>query len=129
MGKRRIEKYLPKAIKLIENGGFLKDKEIPGVYNGYISSFGASIIQSGLLATSAFYENQQSKSEQNREKVTKVILKLIDEKANTGRLFDYLQKKKITPELTDKIRDAAVALKLGIRTFKLADKEGEKGGE
>ena len=34
------------------------DGKIPSAYNGYISSFGASIIQSGFCATLALFENQ-----------------------------------------------------------------------
>lgn len=66
MNKREIEKQIPIAIDLIDE--FMKkrnfkkddkedDKKLKGIakeYKGYISNFGASIIQSGLLSTVAF---------------------------------------------------------------------------
>ena len=39
---------------------------IPSNFKGYISSFGASIIQSGLIPTLAFYSQKENAEEDNR---------------------------------------------------------------
>ena len=44
MSRRNIEKYIPEAIKVLNEN--FENGIIPSSYNGYISSFGASIIQS-----------------------------------------------------------------------------------
>ena len=115
MSKKTIEKYIPDAMKVLKEE--FSDGEIPSAYNGYISSFGASIIQSGLLSTLALFENQQANTEQDRFKLNNLILKVLDETFN-GTLLEYvlngnqeIQKRNIL--------DISIALKLSIRTFKL----------
>jgi CRISPR-associated protein (Cas_Cmr5). len=67
--KQRIENYLPHAINAIitlhiaNNNG-----QVASQYNGYISSLGASIIQTGLLPTIAFFSSTTSRSEKNTQK-------------------------------------------------------------
>ncbi len=119
MGKARIEKYIPKAIKAIDKH-LSVNGEIPGVYKGYISSFGSGIISGGLLATVAFYENNQANSNQDRRKMTLALLEIVsDTNINDSSLFNYIRKQEITNELVDKVVDAAIALKLAMRTYKL----------
>ena len=57
MSKKSIEQKIPKAMNILD----LTFKDvIPSSYNGYISSFGASIIQSGLEPTLALFENENA---------------------------------------------------------------------
>ena len=42
MSKKTIEKYIPEAMRVLKEE--FSDGKIPSAYNGYISSFGASII-------------------------------------------------------------------------------------
>ena len=109
---KQIESYIPKALEAIKKFEISKDGEVPKQFNGYIASFGASIRQAGLYATVLFYENEQSDSEQDRTKVIQAIEYIIG---------DSIVSKNQTIEKTTrvKVENAAVALKLSVRTFKL----------
>jgi len=113
MSRRNIEKYIPEAIKVL-NG------IIPSSYNGYISSFGASIIQSGLKPTLALFENQnnQDNTREDRSVLPILILKVLDENTEETSLLRYVINNN-EELLKQKIIDVAIALKLSIRTFKL----------
>jgi len=121
MSKKRIESYIPDAIKVLEKD--FVDGKIPSAYNGYISSFGASIMQSGLKPTLALFENKDSNTKEKKEYLSKIILKVLDKSTQETSLLKYVinGNEKL---LKDKIMDISIALKLSIRTFKL-DK-GEK---
>jgi CRISPR-associated protein Cmr5 len=125
MSKRSIEKYIPLVLEVL-NEHYPK-KVIPSAYNGYISSFGASIIQSGLMPTLALFENENNKDKTKKDKsvLTKNILKVLDENYEDDSLLRYAIYHKGNQDiLKQNIIDISIALKLSIRTFKL-DK-GEK---
>jgi len=114
MGKRNINNLLPKAIAVAKKELADSGTTIPKEYNGYISSFGASVSQAGLLSSVAFFENKNANAQQDRTKLMKAIALLI---GHDGALIDYVTKH---PKDKEKILDAAVALKLAIRTFELS---------
>ncbi len=120
MSKKSIENYIPKALKVLEE--HYPNKTIPSAYNGYISSFGASIIQSGLLPTLALFENENNKdkTKEDRSVLTKNILKVLDSSYPDDSLLRYVIYHKGNREiLKQNILDISIALKLSIRTFKL----------
>lgn len=52
-----------KAQNALERSGIVNvSKEYDSVFGGYISSFGASLVQAGLLPTIIFYEKEDSDS-------------------------------------------------------------------
>ena len=54
--KKRIEEYLPDAIKLVSEVGIADAAGVvKNEFNGYFSSFGAAIVQSGLKPALAFF--------------------------------------------------------------------------
>ncbi len=110
MSKKTIESYIPKAIEAIKILKIQENGEVPKQFNGYIASFGASVRQAGLLATVLFY-GEKGGAEQERDKVVQAIEHIIGEKIVKNNRVD----KSIRP----KVEDAAVALKLSVRTFKL----------
>lgn len=132
ISRKRIDRLVPQAIEII------KEVEIPGEngrvsnsYHGYISSFGASMVQSSALAAAIFFEDS-SGSQEDRSKVTEAILKLMlwekEATAGSSRLSQYIidnmaggQVKNST--ITD-ILASAIALKLALRTFKKAENNG-----
>jgi len=89
---KKLNRLTPLALKsaknLVENG------RIPREYNGYIASFGASIILSGLLPAVAFYENINAVANQDKTKMTKAILSIIKEDKRIseeyGTLMDFV---------------------------------------
>ncbi|UZW14965.1 type III-B CRISPR module-associated protein Cmr5 [Clostridium pasteurianum] len=124
MNRKQVEKLIPDAIKIIDKK-LVKDGVVAREYNGYISSFGASIIQSGLLPTVAFYESSTSNSEEDRRKLTESILCLINksQQEENKKLLDYVLKNRESQEnIKEDIINAAIAIKLSLRTFKLKDK-------
>ena len=117
MSKKRIENYIPKAIELL-NKEFPEGK-IASAYNGYISSFGASVIQSGLKPTLAVFENANASTKEDKSYLTKLILKLLPNTQGASLLKFVLANKLNEEALKEEILDIAVALKLSIRTFRL----------
>jgi len=121
---KKLNRLTPLALKsaknLVENG------RIPREYNGYIASFGASIILSGLLPAVAFYENINAVANQDKTKMTKAILSIIKEDKRIseeyGTLMDFVLSSGVA-NIKQEILDAATALKLAIRTFKFTEKE------
>lgn len=115
MSKKNIENYIPKAIKVLDE---TFGESIPSAYNGYISSFGASIMQSGLKPTLALFENKDAATKEDKEYLTKIILKILS--GQDGSLLRYvLGSKDDETYLKQKILDISIAIKLSIRTFKL----------
>ena len=116
MSKKAIENYIPKAMKVLDET--FSDGVIPSAYNGYISSFGASIMQSGLKPTLALFENKDAATKEDKEYLTRIILKILDGK--DGSLLRYvLNSKEDESYLKEKILNISIAIKLSIRTFKL----------
>ena len=122
--KKRIEKYLPRAIEIVKEVGIAdEDNRVPSEFNGYISSFGAAIIQSGLKPAAAFFSNENSRTEKVRSLVVKAVYALINdneaEKIEAKDLLDHIiQNNHRIRSITQEIIDASVALKLAIRTYK-----------
>lgn len=123
---RKVNELIPKALAAITASGMADtagkvDKE----YKGYISSMGASIIQSGLTATLAFYSNEQSGSADKRLKLLKAIVKTILNAESNDKLLTYVLSgthngtNKVEIDMYEKqISDALIALKLALRTYK-----------
>lgn len=136
--KKRIEKYFPSALAAIKKGLQENDstKIIDREYQGYISSFGASILQMGLLPTIAVYSDKGSDAAKDKKLLldtlaytltgTNGILsselktKLTDKETDLFKVTVDLQKD-LQTELREHLLDAAVALKLCIRTFQLKE--------
>lgn len=107
----------------------LKEAEIvtenmsfPSVYKGYISSFGASIIQSGLVAAAAFFEKEDTDSDASRYAVVKAVILLLQKRgilekdgpAEECSLSEYA----LTSAVKLKDVDRAIAsLKIALRQY------------
>ncbi len=140
MSKSRIEKYIPDAIKVLDTTFLNTIRElypeipngaIPREYNGYISSFGASVMQSGLKPTLALFENSTSKTDKAKRLLTTAILEMLPPKRETESLLRYVldeeREHNIQNDkyLSSEIMDIAIALKLSIRTYELYPKGEE----
>lgn len=132
MNKRRVDDLIPQVIDYInDNNNKIKNLEnkVPREFNGYIANFGASIIQSGLLATVAFFERKESKSKEDREKLPQLIIDIINKNngSNEKYLLDYIIKNKNKINLIkEEIIDIAVATKLAIRVFEFTEESSEE---
>ncbi len=121
MSKRAIEGYITKAIEVLESR--FENGVIPSSYNGYISSFGASVIQSGLKPTLALFENENANTKEKKQLLPMIILQILDSNTNETSLLRYVIHGN-EALLKQKIMDISIAVKLSIRTFKL-----EKGSK
>lgn len=129
MNKTNINNLIPKAITALEVAGIIKNGKIESAFNGYISSFGASVIQAGLLASVAKFENNNSSTEADRPKLMKAILYLLSGEHNNGKgsLLKYvIENQNNNPRLQSEIEEAAIALKLTMRIFEFENKEEEE---
>ena len=116
MSRRSIENYIPKVLKVLDRS--FTNGDVPSSYNGYISSFGASIIQSGLLPTLALFENTNASSKENKEYLSYIIVQVLTDRDDDISLIRYVLDKD-EQLMKQKILDISIALKLSIRTFKL----------
>ena len=134
MNNRRIEKLLNHAMDVLENEdpGIIVDdsgkKAVPSKYNGYIASFGPSVILSDLLQTLAFY-NRQDGEGKDRKKVSDLMRKTLEKAGYLDgpdgyeNLF-HTVRRRVNSKGADEARrlkalilEAAVACKLAMRTF------------
>lgn len=132
---KRTEQYLPFAFEAIKNvqwpdGGktvkLTEGSNISAVYKGYISSFGANIIQTGIKTAVYFYEAKESGSSGNKKLITACIhyiLQRAEGNSNpetAGNLSSRFANENVNLEqLAQKVMDAATALKLAIRTYNM----------
>lgn len=128
--KKRIEKYIPRAIELIHQVKIDKGGVVSNEFKGYFSSFGAAIIQNGLKPALAFFSNEASDAKENRAKILIAIYHLVYEKdydktikANK-LLHEIIQLGDNYAQKQEEIIDASIALKLAVRTYKLEKKNG-----
>lgn len=135
----KINKLIPEAICAIKSCEIAEHDMVQKEYKGYISSMGASIIQAGLLATLAFYQNDTEKKAKS-SKLLNAIFELIKPPgSNETDLIKYVIDNSIKPEangayvslnnldsdklyiLEEEVSEALIALKLALRTFKIKE--------
>ncbi|MCK4258641.1 MAG: type III-B CRISPR module-associated protein Cmr5 [Halanaerobiales bacterium] len=129
---KRVEDYIPDALKILREQ-FGEKTTIQNKYSGYIASFGASLTQSGLISTLAFYSNKGSDEGESRlncsDKVDRIVIiqwleKMLEDVKGETLLNYVLHNQDNEDYIKEDIKRAAIALKLAIRTFKLTS-----GGE
>jgi CRISPR-associated protein Cmr5 len=114
MNKKKIDKLIPEAIRLLHN--FPKEK----VYQGYLASFGPIVITSGILQTVMFYTSDDKKN-----RVIELMYTMIKDQIGSDK--DSMQEMLNENDnyrsyaIKNKILEASVACKLAIRTFELKD--------
>lgn len=145
--KKRIEKYIPDAIRLIKDVKIADEEgNVNNEFNGYFSSFGAAIVQSGLRPALAFFSNIKKGKTEDRAKIMVAIYLLVvpmkaqealqqkitllqkkedQEKERILALLNYVLNHEAEEKLLKaKIIDASIALKLAVRTYNLK-KDGD----
>lgn len=133
MNNRRIEKMIVPAMKILmeEDLGILKDGKILSKFNGYIASFGPSVVQAGILQTLAFYSREDGEGKE-RKKINALIRKTLIKseylkESRNNSLFDALKDKLNSSDSSKRtywktlVLEASVACKLAMRTFLKGD--------
>ncbi len=124
--KKRIENYLPEAIKLIKEVKIAdNNNKVDNRFSGYFSAFGAAIVLSGMKPALAFYAN--SNKIDDRTKILHAVYKLVVPEGEQKdwkpkELLLYYTENENNKMLKHKILDATVALKLAVRTYNLEKK-------
>ena len=141
---KRVEKLIPYAMDAIDMHLKIKEGDIKGdenssgteikigqvneAYNGYIASYAAAIIQSGLLAATAMFSDEKKADRTKGDKpflmktIYEVIKKTKEPAPAESRFFDYVHKAVTSGNsylLKREILDASIAIKLALRTFEL----------
>ncbi len=122
--KKRVERYIPKAIDAVEVY-IAQDGKVKKQFKGYIASFGAAVIQTGLIPAVAFY-SVQAGAEADRGKIIDAIQEILqrtgevnmDKKQSLLRfLVERFENGDDMSRWKEKVMDAATALKLAVRIF------------
>lgn len=129
MNNRKFNQYVIRCMNVLSDTSYknniVDDKgRIPKEFNGYIATFGACIIQNGLLPAVAFFENKNANTQQDRSKLMKIILRILDKNAEEDSLLQYLNNrlannKSMEKVLRREIINIAIALKQVIKTYEL----------
>lgn len=136
----KINNLIPKAMQAIVNSKIANSSGVVAKeYKGYISSMGASIIQAGLLATLAFYQNDSGKKADSSNLLKAVLVLIKPNDSTETNLIKYIIDNSIIQQATDEyvsigdlnsdklyvleeeVSDALIALKLALRTFKIKE--------
>jgi len=126
--KKKLQALIPAAIDTINAVEIPNNNIVPKNFKGYFASFGASIIQAGLLPTVIFFDNAEN-TEEKRDKICQAIWKMIQPKLDdviaddAKDLKSYLisSGKYNDPRVLQLVTDHAIALKIALRTFKFSE--------
>ena len=127
--KKRVERYIPKAIEAVEVH-IAQNRKVRKEFKGYIASFGAAVIQTGLIPAVAFY-SVQAGAEADRGKIIDAIHEILRRTGEVNMyekqsllkfLIERYEKGDDMSRWKEKVMDAATALKLAVRIFKIEEK-------
>jgi CRISPR-associated protein Cmr5 len=125
---KELNKLIPVSIKAIRDKLCDSEGKVASEYNGYISSFGATIKQCGLPITVIMFEGSKG-SEKDKSLLLDAIWKVVkgdgsESIPNQDRMVDYVKAYNEyathptgDPLMQIRVEQAAIALKLAIRTF------------
>jgi len=118
MNKRNIDQMIPHAVQKLHS--LVKGGSIDKVYSGYLSSFGPTVISSGILQTVMFYS-----ADKNKNRVLKIMYELIQDslKSDASSMETMLTQNENFKDydIKNRILEANIACKLAIRTFDLKE--------
>lgn len=135
---RRVERCFPDILRI--TGEVFKDAikkdGIPSEYKGYISTFGAMVLQNGVLPALAFFEKEDNNANQSREKIADIMKEYLVQKDGMFSKYKNEYKNKKLVELIvaeikkeneydreklriieNKLIDISIATKLALRTY------------
>lgn len=103
---------------LTEQGIVSPDGKFDSVFNGYISSFGASLVQAGLLPTIIFFENEDSAA-QERYRIIRALKQALDIETQ-ATLAEYIIQEELANDqpFINQVARAMTAMKLALRMYK-----------
>ena len=124
---KTVNNYLKKADQAIKDTQIAVNGKIPTAYKGAVSSFGASIVMSGLVPTIQFYLGNSERKEADTMKILEAIARVV---YTDGACTAERMKTEIMANINNrvemnkhkkKITDAAIALKIMMRSYQFSD--------
>lgn len=122
---RMTEQWIKAAHEALRQVRIVDEQDrFPAPFKGYVSSFGAAVAQSGLLAASLFFENSESDAEANRSLVVQAVVEVLhrmcclsDEQYQKKSLAKVVYEGNSSSNLLTQVDQAVAALKLALRDF------------
>lgn len=122
---RMTEQWIKAAHEALREVRIVDEQDrFPAPFKGYVSSFGAAVAQSGLLAASLFFENSESDAEANRSLVVQAVVEVLhrmcclsDEQYQKESLAKVVYEGNSSSNLLTQVDQAVAALKLALRDF------------
>lgn len=111
-----------KAQAALTSSHIVNNDRYDSKFAGYISSFAASLTQSGLLATVIAYENTDSQAEK-RPQVIAALKTMLDIESSKLAFYILEGNKADDSQFIAKVERAMVALKIALRLYKKVDKK------
>lgn len=109
---------ITKAQKVLADNKIVVCGKYNKEFNGYISSFGASLVHAGLLPTVIFFENKDSSAEKDRHFVISALKQMLGIDSSVAMSKYIIEKKKVNDQvLVDKVTRAMTAMKLALRMY------------
>jgi CRISPR/Cas system CMR-associated protein Cmr5 small subunit len=122
MRKEIVDQFIGNALTHIGTSGIVKSNgKISNEYKGYVSSFGTSVMQCGLIPALALFSDESSGSK-DKSKIVLVLKQMLGVTTEPSLLKHALtlrNNRTAFDELEEKVLHASVALKLAIRTFEI----------
>lgn len=110
------DEWIVQAIETLKDVGIVDENgEYDSVFKGYLSSFGASIVQCGLLPSVLAFNKD------DKVKIVEAVIRIIPEcvRYNVTSFTDYLCTPAVSHDrLLKEISQAVAALKLGLRVYR-----------
>ena len=129
MVKKRVDIYIPKAYEVLRIVEIEKDNKINSTFRGQIASFGAMIAMGSILSAVALFSATKSNASVDRVTFMQAIFKDDTGEIPKDALFEYVTqeiKKGNKNTVTEKIKDAAIAIKLAINLYEVIDDKGDE---
>ena len=126
------DEMINKAVDALQSTGIVVGGLYSKEFKGYISSFGAAVIQSGLLPAVIFYEDNGNSDEERSLLIRAIVVILNDEMGyNIQSAFSEFIRinDRNKQKLTEDVSKAAVSLKLALRIFEKRDNEKQNEEE
>ena len=109
---------IARARRALEQSGVIDNQQgYESVFGGYISGFGASLVQAGILPTVIFYENTDAEAKE-RYKVIQALKLMLNIEAEQLALYIITNELRDDVCFLDQVTRAMVALKLALRMYK-----------
>ncbi len=118
MNKKRVDRYILRAKKALEECEIAKDGQLEKAYRGQISTFGAAVIMGSLKAAVAFF-SEKGGSDVDRPKLVEAMYYVIkEEKTSAKNVLDFVCSGNEKAQKEEFV-DASIAIKLAMNFYDL----------